>query len=256
MKRINAFMFLTVLVLAACSGKREKITSLDQLTDKRICVLTGAAGEVAARNTYPGANIKVMVAATDAALSVKSNKADAFIHNKTILLNIIEKEQSLTLIEPPVTQVPIAAALNKNNTLLLEDINNAIRTLKENGTLDQMKIKWIDTRYESTPSLPDIQMPDNAEVLKLGTCAQSEPLAFISNNKITGFDIELALRIGKILNKRIDILDMTFESLIPALQSEKIDFALGDFNVTEERKKYINYSEEYLKDDISALVKK
>ena len=40
---------------------------------------------------------------------------------------------------------------------------------------------------------------------------------------------------GRVLGK-IEIIDMNFESLIPALQSGKIDFALSNFNVTEERK--------------------
>jgi polar amino acid transport system substrate-binding protein len=256
MKKIRVIILIFVLIFTACSGKREKITSLEQLSNKRICVLTGPAGDVTARKTFPNAKILDMIAAADAALSVKNNKADSFIHNKTILLNIIEKEPGLTLLEPPVSQVPIAAALNKNNTVLLEEINTAIRILKEDGTLEQMKKKWIDTEYKTAPSLPDIQMPDNGEILKLGTCSQSEPLVFLSDNKITGLDIELALQIGKKLNKKIEVLDMTFESLIPALQSGKIDFALGDFNVTEERKKYVNFSDEYLKDDISALVRK
>jgi polar amino acid transport system substrate-binding protein len=256
MKRINSIIIVFTIVLAACTGKHEKITNLDQLADKRICVLTGAAGDVASREHYPNADIRVMVAAADAAMSVKANKADAFIHNKTILLNIVEKDPAMEILEPPVCQVPIAIAFNKNNSSLLEEINNVIGELKSDGTLTDMKARWIDTKYEVVPSLPEVEISDDAEVLKLGTCAQSEPLSFIYNNNITGMDIELARRIGNKLNKKIEIMDMAFEALIPALQAGKIDFALGDFNVTEERKKYINYSDEYLKDDISALVKK
>lgn len=49
---------------------------------------------------------------------------------------------------------------------------------------------------------------------------------------------------------------MNFEALIPALNSGKIDVALANFNVTEERKKLINFSDAYISNDISVLVRK
>ena len=255
--RINTLLIISFIVgLVSCSGKVEKIKSVNDLRDKRICILMGSAGDITARTNFPDARVIDMIAAADAALSVKNNKADAFIHNKTILQNIVEKDQSLTILEPPVAKVPIAAALNKKSLSLLEEINGAISTLKENGTLEQMKNKWLNTDNTTILELPKQLTNNNAEELILGTCAQSEPLSFVQNNEIIGLDIELAIHIGNILNKKIRIMDMAFEGLIPALQAGKIDFALGDFNVTEERKKYINYSEEYMKDDISALVRK
>ena len=90
----------------------------------------------------------------------------------------------------------------------------------------------------------------------MGTCAILEPFSFQSNGIVTGLDIELSRLIGERLGKNIEIIDMNFESLIPALQSGKIDFALSNFNVTEERKKLINFSVPYIENDISALVRR
>ena len=256
MARFSTLILFIALLFAACSGKQEKITSLDQLSDKRICILTGSAGDVKSREKYPNARFIDMMASTDAALSVKSNKADAFIHNTSILLKIVEKDPLLTILEPPVSSVPLAAALNKSNTALLEEVNYAIIILKEDGTLDDLKKKWMGIKYESVPSVTELPVVESAELLKVGTCAQFEPFIFLSENKFTGLDYELIMHIGRLLNKRIEIIDMAFEGLIPALQSEKIDIALGDFNVTEERKKYVNFSDGYLEENISALVRK
>ena len=90
----------------------------------------------------------------------------------------------------------------------------------------------------------------------MGTCATLEPFSFQSNNKLTGLDIERGQMIGAGLGKRIEIVDMSFEGLIPALQTGKIDFALSNFNVTEERRKLIAFSQPYLENDISALVRR
>jgi len=92
-------------------------------------------------------------------------------------------------------------------------------------------------------------------VLRMGTNAIIEPFSYQANGKITGLDIELGNLIGERLGKRVEILDMQFESLIPALQSGKIDFAMSNFNVTEERKKLVNFSLPYIDNDISALVR-
>lgn len=256
MKRINLFFLIVCVAFIACGKKSEKITNLEQLENKRICVLTGAAGDVAARKAFPNAKFMDIIAASDAALAVKSNKADAFVHNETILLNIIEKQPGLTILQPRVAEVEIAAALKKENDELREKINSVIGKLEAEGLLAQMKNKWIDTKYKSAPALPELENSAKNGTLKMGTCARSEPLSFQSNNIITGYDIELALRIGQALEKQIEIVDMPFESLIPALQSGKIDFALSNINVTEPRKNYISFSEAYLKNDISALVRK
>ena len=256
MKKIHLLFLLSCMVSISCSHKTEKITSLSQLQDKRICVLTGSAGDIAAKNAFPDAKFMDMISASDAALTVKTSKADAFIHNKNILIPIVDKEPDLMLLEQPVSEVLIAAAIKKGNEKLQTDINNALHILKDNGTLENIRQKWISTKYQTIPALPDIRVNTQNETLKMGTCARAEPLTFQYNNIITGFDIELALRIGEILNKKIEIADMTFESLIPALQSGKIDFALSNFNVTEERKKYVIFSEAYLKNDISVMVRK
>jgi polar amino acid transport system substrate-binding protein len=253
MKRI---VVVLLLLLVACSKKNERITTISQLNDKRICVLTGSAGDIAARKAFPNARFMDIITASDAALTVKTGKADAFVHNKNILMNIVDKDSSLTLLEQPVAQVVIAAAIKKGNSGLLAEFNNALHKLKEDGTLDAMKQKWIDTKYKTVPELPHIQTNEKNGILKVGTCAKAEPQTFLYKNIITGYDIELALRIGEILGRNIEIIDMNFESLVPALQSGKIDVAISNFNVTEERKYFVNFSDNYLINDISVLVRK
>lgn len=244
------------LLLVSCSRKNEKIINIAQLKNKRICVLTGSAGDVAARIFFPDAKFLDVITATDAALTVKTNKAEAFVHNKNILQNIVEKEPELRILEQPIAEVPLAVAIKKGNAKLLADINSAINKLKNDGTLDNMMQKWINSKYQIVPELPNFPTEGKNGVLKVGTCAKAEPQTFLYNNIITGFDIELALRIGEILRKKIEITDMNFESLVPALQSGKIDVAVSNFNVTEERKKFVNFSNAYLTNNIYVLVKK
>ena len=238
------------------AAKSDEISRLQQIDGKRICVLTGSAGDLAARKYFPKSRFITLTAAADAALAIKSNKADAFIYDKSVLLNLVEKNPELVILDQPVAKLEVAAAIKKENTELLAEMNRALSDLKKEGALQRLRVKWVDSKYAATPQLPPISGAHAKGVLKMGTCANLEPFSFQANGVFTGLDIELSRLIGERLGKKIEIIDMNFEALIPALQSGKIDFALSNFNVTEERKKLINFSLPYIENDISALVRR
>ena len=233
-----------------------EIFKLAHIDGKRIGVLGGSAGDLAARKHYPNATFQVFITAADAALAVKTRKTDAFIYDKSVLLNLAEKNQELIIVDEPVDKLEIAAAISKDNTELLTEINKVLSELKKKGTLQKLKAKWVDSKYTVTPQISTITDTDNKEVLRMGTCALIEPFSFQANGILTGLDIELSRLLGQRLDKKIEIIDMNFGSLIPALQSGKVDFALSNFNVTEERKKFVNFSLPYVENDISALVRR
>ncbi len=233
-----------------------EISKLADIDGKRIGVLGGSAGDLAARKHFPHATFQVFIAAADAALAVKTRKADAFVYDKSVLLNLAEKNPDLVILDEPVDKLAIAAAIRKDNSALLAEINSVLSDLDKEGVLKQLRAKWIDSEYTVTPQIPPSKDTHGKEVLHMGTCALIEPFSFQANGKLTGLDIELGRLIGARLGKKVEIKDMNFEALIPALQSDKIDFALSNFNVTDERKKLINFSVPYVKNDISALVRR
>ncbi|MBN9343654.1 MAG: hypothetical protein BGO76_07920 [Caedibacter sp. 38-128] len=85
------------------------------------------------------------------------------------------------------------------------------------------------------------------EILRLATSADNPPFEFhqTTTNQITGFDIELAHALADILNVELEIQDMDFASIIPALLSGRTDVAMATFSITEERKKSVSFSEIY-----------
>ncbi|MGM0567236.1 MAG: transporter substrate-binding domain-containing protein [Bacteroidota bacterium] len=281
MKNILILVFLA-LIFSSCSDKQkqEKITRLDQLHDKRISVITGTAADIATRKQFPGAEIRDFYATTDAAYNVNIGKTDAFIFDEVVLENIVKEYPSLSLLDEPVDKAAIAIAFPQNRIVLLEKVNVILKQLTKNGTLQILKEKWINPGYTTVPELPDRNQKytlystsphsgynmipdttnqntsDKKDVLRIGVCAQFPPMMFVYNNQITGFDMDLAIRIANLLGKEIEIIDMSFDSLILSLQAEKIDFAISNFDITEQRKKFVKFSDPYLIQDISALVKK
>ncbi|MGN0838990.1 MAG: transporter substrate-binding domain-containing protein [Pyramidobacter sp.] len=66
-----------------------------------------------------------------------------------------------------------------------------------------------------------------------------------SKNEMIGFDIDLVNIIGEKLGKKIEWVDMAFDSLIPALMTGKVDLVAAGMSATEERAKRVNFSAPY-----------
>lgn len=90
--------------------------------------------------------------------------------------------------------------------------------------------------------------------LYVGTNAEFEPFEYRESGNIVGFDIELVGEISKLINREIEIEDMAFDGLLPALQTKKIDLIIAGMTATEERKKFVNFSESYYKSQQAMVV--
>ncbi|MBQ7660849.1 MAG: basic amino acid ABC transporter substrate-binding protein [Clostridia bacterium] len=88
--------------------------------------------------------------------------------------------------------------------------------------------------------------PAKQETLVMGTNATFPPYEFVDDNgKIVGIDAEIAAAIADKLGATLEIKDMEFDSLIPAVQNGAIDFAMAGMTVTEERKLSVDFSDTY-----------
>lgn len=71
-----------------------------------------------------------------------------------------------------------------------------------------------------------------------------------------GYDVEIAKRIAEGLGKELVISKIRWEGLEPALASGKIDAIIAGMSPTAERKKTIDFSDNYYKSDLVMVVKK
>jgi len=69
-----------------------------------------------------------------------------------------------------------------------------------------------------------------------------------------GFDVDIARQIAKELGVELDIRDMEWTGLIPALQAGKIDLIISGITGTLERAKTITFSRPYFTTGLCALV--
>lgn len=71
-----------------------------------------------------------------------------------------------------------------------------------------------------------------------------------------GYDVEIAKKIASDLGKELVIVKTEWDGLVPALTSGKIDAIIAGMSPTAERKKTIDFSENYYKSNLVMVVKK
>ena len=84
--------------------------------------------------------------------------------------------------------------------------------------------------------------------LRMGTNATFPPYEFVGDaGNVQGIDADIAAAIADKLGMKLEITDMEFDSLIPALQSDTIDVALAGMTVTPDRQENVDFSDSYAK---------
>ena len=84
------------------------------------------------------------------------------------------------------------------------------------------------------------------DVIRVGTEATYPPFEYRNkDNQVVGYDIDIATLIGEKIGKKVEIVDMAFDGLIPALMTGKIDMVAAGMTNTAERKKKVNFSNVY-----------
>src|SRR2546421_4818399 len=75
-------------------------------------------------------------------------------------------------------------------------------------------------------------------------------------NRPTGVSADLAKALAKFLGKEIEIQNLPFDGLIPALKTGKINLIISSMTATPERAQSIDFSEPYVKTGLCLLVAK
>lgn len=109
-------------------------------------------------------------------------------------------------------------------------------------------VLWYRTHKTEKPTLSK----DN--IILVGTNSEYAPFSFMENNQIVGFDIDLITEIAKVMGKTVEIQDMPFDALIPALQTGQLQIIASGITPTQKRAQQVNFTKPYLKGDQLLIV--
>ena len=258
-KMISGFsaLMMTVTMLASCSAKAPENTvhTIDDLNGKTIGVQIGTTGDTLAGD-IEGATVEKYNKYSDAVQALKQGKIDAVIIDSDTANVFVSKNQDVTILTEGFADEEYAIALNLENGALLEDINDALEDLKEDGTLKAIKDFYDSENAGTNPYTSPADANRSKGKLVMATNAEFPPYEFREGDKITGFDVDMMTAVCDKLGYELQIDDMAFESVIPAVQSGKADVGVAGLSVTPDREKNVKFSDSYTVTHLVVMVRK
>ena len=264
LKKIMAIavsVMLSVGALAGCSstpagdsstsgtestGDTKTIASAADLQGARVGVQEGTTGDIYVSEEIEGVEVSRFKRALDAVMDLQNGRLDAVVIDDLVAENLIASNEGLKILPEELTKEEYAIAVNKGNTELQSQINEALKTMEADGTIETIYNAFVQEDEAALQELQAKPEPSGDSTLTMATNAEFPPFEYKDDaGNITGYDIEVAKEIARQLNMSLAIEDMAFDSLIAALTSGRVDMVIAGMTVTEERQQNVDFSNNY-----------
>ena len=175
------------------------------------------------------------------------------IESKSTETQIAEKKVAVKMIELDLTNEEYAFGVDKDQPELLEQVNDFVKTIKEDGTLDKICEKYFG---DGEPvAVKSAAFDKSKDQLVVATNAAFEPFEYMGGEDYYGIDMEIAAMLAEKLGKELVIQNMDFDAVCLSVGQHKCDIAMAGLTVNEEREEYVTFSEAYYEASQRLIVK-
>ena len=262
---MTAVLLMTLLLTSAaglfvsCGRKDEGITSIDQLKEPGVKI--GVASDTTefriVEEEFPEAEIVYVKDDLSAYTGVAQGKIDAFVYNRLSMQTAIDngfegvRLLDVTIGEPNVGAVAISPETEIPD--LKGKINEFIAEMEDNGTMDDVRGRWLERHEQVMPDIPEAEDPKLH--LVVGTTGNNAPFTYFIDGELAGYDIELAERFASWLGASLEFKVYDYEGIVSAAQGGDVDCIFANLFVTPERQQAVEFSDPTFIGDIGVMVK-
>jgi polar amino acid transport system substrate-binding protein len=221
-------------------------TSLDELANEKVAVITGGTGDKDLLGRLPHATPVYFNDQTAMIAATQIRQVSAMVFSEPSARVLALQNHHFMVLPEPISVNNYAMAFAPQETELLAKFNAMLAELKADGTLDKIQDNWFSPNPENR-NMPQLLQTDGTNgTLCFATYACVEPMSFIGKGRqVVGFEVELAVRFANRMNMNLKIQEMDFGAIIPSLLSGKSNFGGSCITITEERKKSVNFTDSY-----------
>ncbi|MBR0034398.1 MAG: transporter substrate-binding domain-containing protein, partial [Synergistaceae bacterium] len=165
--------------------------SLSDLDGKRIGVFTGAIHDKMVKKVLPKAECVYFDSIANALSAVTSGKIEAVAIDEQIVKAVEQENSSVRPIDGYLQSFENAfiTAKTPEGDKIRTQLNEFIRSLKSDGTLQQIQKIWEGTD-ESKKTLPDYKnYPDTNGTIRIAAENETPPFSYIKDGRLVGYEI-------------------------------------------------------------------
>ena len=239
----GALSAATCLAEAPASGQGPlQLRNPEDASTLRIAVMQGSTQDVWTHKNWPKAQVLQFLAVADTFVAVEAGKADASIAPADILRRSLATRPALAILGGPIFDLKVGAGFRKDSAELRAQFDAFLAKIRADGTLAEMEQRWI----EGTGSdMPSIEFAPDAPPLAVGNAIVGLPQVAVKDNRLVGFEVEMAERFAASIGRRPVWTTVDFSALIVSLAASKIDVIITGMAITPERMERIDFSEPY-----------
>lgn len=257
-KQTTALMILlsiSIVFLAACgTGSADvKIATQDDLNGKIIGVQLGTIGDEIASDDIDAKSVERFTAYVDAVTSLKQKKVDCLIIDADTAVAYAEQNSDLVVLDVGFDPEEYAMAVAKEGS---EDILAAINEVIAELKADDAIVKFKDSHGGQGGKAPDFNIGAAGGVLIVGTEPTFPPYEYTQGNDIVGVDIDIMAAVAKKLDMELQVENINFDGLIPAIMSGKIQVIAAGMTVNPDRMVNVSFSDPYTDAQQVVLIRK
>lgn len=120
------------------------IASVDDITeDTKIGVQQGTTGDIYATDDYGADAVTAYKNGAEAVQALSAGKVDCVIIDNEPAKEYVKANEGLKVLDTAYAEEEYAICVSKDNEELLKEINAALKTLKDDGTIDEIVSKYI-----------------------------------------------------------------------------------------------------------------
>ena len=95
---------------------------------------------------------------------------------------------------------------------------------------------------------------DSKKVITMATNAEFKPFEYMEGDKIVGADIDFANAIAEYMGCKLEVTNIDFDAALTGASTGKYDMAVAGITANDERRKNMNFSDDYYKASQAIIV--
>ena len=191
-------------------------------------------------------------------MALKSRKIDEVALPEAVGLYLVNNDPGLEILfSLNMTPSTISFGFKQGNNSLQKEFNNAIVSMKKDGTLDRLADKYIVNFAADNEEVKFNNFKD-AKTIKVAVTGDLPPIDYIApDGRPTGYNTAILAEIGRRIKKNIRLISVDAGGRSAALASERADVVFWYRNtsgIKSKNKKVGNALGSVMKDSLSGVI--
>ncbi|MFJ7747831.1 transporter substrate-binding domain-containing protein [Peribacillus sp. NPDC097295] len=123
--------------------KGSDIKGIDSLKGKKVLAVKGSTSAINIREKAPEAEVLEFENYSEAFAALKSGQGDTLTTDDSILYGMVDEDPNYELVGGTFTDEPYGIAVKKGNEKFVDELNKALKAIKDSGKYDEIHDKWI-----------------------------------------------------------------------------------------------------------------